>query len=63
MRYITPTEYARLRGVSLPAVYGKIKRRTLKTAIVPVNVRKIELTDEEYERLKQENKHGKETEL
>lgn len=54
MHYLTPSEYARLIGISRQAVNDRIKRKTLPFTLTKVEAKRIPIEDTEYQKIKLE---------
>ena len=54
MHYLTPSEYARLLGISRQAINERIKRKTLPFTLTKVEAKRIPVEDTEYEKIKAE---------
>lgn len=52
MKYLTKTEYAKLKGISRQAVNDKIKRKKLFLVEVPVIMKRIPVEDIEVDGVK-----------
>ena len=53
VHYLTKSEYARLKGVSHQAICERVKRGTLKTAKVKIEVERIPVEDAELRKVKE----------
>ena len=51
MHYLTPKEYAELKGVTRQAIEDRIERGTLVLAEVKVKAKRIPVEDAEYEEM------------